>query len=223
MYLNNVLFIHIPRTGGTTLETAMGFEGHQDRPQCGTQAWGADRNILMGWEPENKQLAHLSWMEIKKTGLVPMDGPVISIVRNPYTRAVSLFEYPQFRHKWESFNQFLNYLDEIHHPYSNEYYFYFYRSQVEYLKNKMGLIDVDFIKFEQYEEGLDYLNSKYGLGLKVKFDEERHENKDLFSKYYSDIRNIDLVNKIYREDFRHFGYPQYKLILSHDFLVEDLL
>ena len=129
MYLNGILFIHIPRTSGTTFEKDLGFKGHYDKPACGHREWGADENLIMGWSKKRKlMLQHITLQEIKDLNLVDdYDKALkVTIVRNPYTRAVSLFKY--FQNRWKSFIEFLHFLQNC------ENIPYFFKSQYEYLK-----------------------------------------------------------------------------------------
>lgn len=72
----------------------------------------------------------------------------------------------------------------------------------------LGLIKYDFIgRYEQFLDGLGYLKKMYFPKSRVLLPSSTNATKsgDLFSQYY-DSRCIELVRKIYKDDFALLGY-----------------
>jgi len=197
MRLNNILYIHIPRTGGTTFEKTLGFKGHDCRPACGNVAYGANYNEIMGWDKKTKiMLQHATYQQLINNKFIADDNDYIkiSIVRDPYNRAISLYNYFGGSKAHKSFENFLNKLASLNNI------GYFYMPQWKYLDG--GIFNI--IKFENFAQDLENINNKYNLDIKCTFDSSRHEKRgvsDLLTQ-----ENMDLINKIYRKDFEIYGY-----------------
>jgi hypothetical protein len=205
MRLNNILYIHIPRTGGSTFERILGFTGHDDRPACGNRKWGSDRDTIMGWDSNCRMmLQHAKYHELIEHSFIEPENDLISvsIIRNPYYRAVSLYKYFGGPDKWHEFGDFLDFLERMGKG------SYFYRPMVDYLSYD-GQIAIDnLIRFEHYKSDMEQFSTVYDLGLDIKFDSEKHiqKNKTIDKEYYSKNNYKERVYSIYKDDFKEFGY-----------------
>ena len=107
MRLNNILYVHIPRTGGTHFERLLGFKDHHLWPNGpGSKVYGFDPETIMGWHKELKMMSqHATYEQMIKHNFIknPNNHIKVSIVRNPYPRTVSLYKYFGGRSKWGSF------------------------------------------------------------------------------------------------------------------------
>ncbi|MCB0668803.1 MAG: sulfotransferase family 2 domain-containing protein [Saprospiraceae bacterium] len=212
MKLNSILFIHIPRTGGTHLEKLLGFKGHDSPPRCGSAGYGANYEEIMGWDQRTgKMLQHLSYRELVELNFICPDNDLfkLAIIRNPYQRAVSLYKYFGGSFKWGDYLSFLQHLQ------GNLAEEYFYRSQYEYVfylgTNQMN----EIIRFENYVKDLARIKESKKLNIEVKFDTSRQskQEQDYFNLYYhNNPAAIEAVNKIYEKDFEHFGYKKLETI-----------
>ena len=197
MKIRNIIFIHIPRTSGTNFERCLGFEGHDKEPRCGSKNYGANYKELMGWDKKTKtMLQHLTYKQMLERKYIDEDNDLIkiSIVRNPYDRIISLYKYFGGKKKWESFEKFLNYIEEQGRNY------YFYKPQFKYLEG----CDFNLIKFESFQQDLEAINKKLDLDIKCDFDTKRHEGRDNSS--YLTKENLVKINEIYKKDFINYGY-----------------
>jgi len=125
-----------------------------------------------------------------------------AIVRNPYTRLVSEYEYikglqDHGRHKKVtkmSFHQYISYQSKR-----------FDAHQINMLTDKNGTLQMDFIgKLENINEDWNYISNK----LKIPNAELSHRNKTFkvnYNDYYND-ENRDLVSKLWKKDLEVFGY-----------------
>ncbi len=102
MIYKNTIFIHIPRTGGTSIESAAG--------------------ISMGNEDK-----HLSASEIRENvGEEFWENAFkFSFIRNPWDRMISLYNQPYFRNKTNYGNQGLEYFIKHYQPAEWEKQFYY--------------------------------------------------------------------------------------------------
>lgn len=207
MLLNNILYIHIPRTGGTTFEKILGFKGHDERPACGNAKWGSDHKTIMGWDKNLKiMLQHAKYNELIEHHFIPEENNLItvSIIRNPYYRTVSLYNYFGGPKKWGNFDQFVKFLEDMQQS------AYFYRPMIDYLSLNNKLQINHLIRFESYQKDVEEFSSLYDLNLNVKFDQERHNKKIpiIEDGFYANQKIKDRVYSIYRQDFDEFGYDR---------------
>ena len=203
MKSGNILYIHIPRTAGTHFEKALGFKGHDTPPRCGSVAYGANYEEIMGWDKKTRiMLQHITYEQLVKHNFISVDNDLIkcTIVRNPYHRIVSLYKYFGGENKWNNFDNFLNHLE------SGGINGYFYMPQWKYLQST----EFNIIKFENFLPDVQAFKKKYNLRFRITFDSEKHTKyKITFNKYYKTIDTIQRVNKLYRKDF---GLYNYKLL-----------
>ncbi len=102
MIYKNLIFIHIPRTGGTSIETSLGLK------------------------MEN-ELKHKSALEIRQRVREEKwtNSFVFSFVRNPWDRMISLYHQPYFRNKTDICNKGLMDFIQNYQPTQWEKKFYF--------------------------------------------------------------------------------------------------
>jgi hypothetical protein len=200
MRINNILFLHSPRTGGTNFEKILGFNGHYEIPRCGTSGYGQNLKNLMGGP-----LTHSSYNELIKKKLIHEGNKLIkvSILRNPYFRVISLYKYFGGERKWGSFESFLL---ELKGGLINNY---FYRPQFQNIERGGSIVLDDCIRFSRYSQDMEAFSNKYNLNLKVDFDKKKQHEKSIKSylEFYKGQReNSKAVEELYREDFENLNY-----------------
>ena len=217
MRLNNILFIHIPRTGGTHFEEILGFKNLsqmlRDRDGPGYKHWGSDRETLMGWDKElNIMLQHATYKQLINNELINENNNYlkVSIVRNPYPRVFSLFLYFGGDTKWGSFDEFLDRLESKKLAIR-----YFYLSQYEYLSFKSNIVIDNIIRFENYKDDAEKFKDKYNLDINITFQTALQDEKfnRVISTYYNKER-CKKVENIYAKDFEVFNYETLSHTLS---------
>jgi hypothetical protein len=203
--------VHIPKCGGQSIETAFLQDLGLD--------WMTRAPLLL--RPNNThllgppRLAHLLASEYVKFKYVTSEQfskyYKFAVVRSPYSRVVSLYNYlkypsglHQFVEKWlrEQFKLKAKYTEE-QHGYEGEYHFV--RPQVDFVCDASGKIIVDDI-FRLEEIGDCYSQIQANSGLKsplahVNSSKKRRAKVDDLSE-----SSIATILELYETDFATFGY-----------------
>lgn len=194
----NLLFIHIPKTGGTYLEKYL--------KERYTQTLHSNRQYLniyslfgIPYDLQRVSLQHLSLQVIKKyENKFKLDFNninIISIVRNPYNRIISdLFWYNIIDENTKP-----DEITDIIREYINDNKYDDHNiPQYKFLLNDENELD-DKIKIFKTETLTEELHN-YGF--------EDYEWDGEITTYYHLLTDdsIDLINEYYREDFRIFNY-----------------
>ncbi len=166
------VFIHIPRVGGTSFELSVGVNMWKDHP--------------------NEK--HLCTKEtIKKYGKDTWDDYfTFSMVRNPYSRIISLWKSGYYC-KAETLYEFLLKFKPAEHE-----------------SNKIRFIDIlnpkpDFVgRTENYEEDCKYICQKTGLDSLPILHVEKTEHTQ-YSYYYSK-KTKAIVDYLFGKDVKEFDY-----------------
>ena len=223
----NSLFIHIPKTGGTSIESCFNLA-------CGNNFYCADPNenieykkkVLFGSININGliyELQHLKHKEIIDLELIcikKLDKLFsFSFVRNPWDKMIS--EYFWIGKKY--FSSFLSYLKFITYgeplpdlinysdpTYGSEDYFLWYLKynhlypQSDFIVNDDKLL-VDFVgRFENLQEDFDVICDQIKLP-RIKLPIKNKTNHKHYVEYYdNETRNI--VAKKYAKDIEYFKY-----------------
>ena len=207
MRLGKTLFIHIPRTGGTHFERLLGFKGHGENPPCGHAKYPTNRDKIMGWDRNlGIMLQHTTYSDLLKHKLYDPeeDLATVSIIRSPYERTVSLYNYYGGSGKWRTFESFLQLLN-------NDFYArYFYYPQYKFLYHDGELKVDNLIRFDNYKQDAEKFSDENNLNLKVTFDSDKHERRreNLFREYYNNKSNIEAVERVYSRDFEVFNFDK---------------
>lgn len=180
------LFIHIPKTAGTSISIA-----------------------LYGKDPWHYPLKKYRLSKRKYGQLFKF-----AFVRNPYDRLYSsyLYSFKEFKNnpstsvafvtKFPSFESFVTeWLTE-----ENVRSHYFFYPQIDYILDKKQAIGIDYIgKFETLDEDFRFISRKLEVDTTLpKLNTTKHEH---FSKYYTEELSTK-VHNVYKEDFELFGYQK---------------
>lgn len=190
-----VLLIHIPKTGGTSIEDALGMKGNK-----------SGYGIV-----NNKAIQHYKWEEYKKLTTPKFEGfTKISIVRNPYTRFISEYYWCQikgigFKSK-QTINEFLSTVESIvknkdfnktrfHDHFIPQHKFIYNENEQKFVVDKL-------FYFEKMNEVRDFLY-KYWKWLPHKLkNKDKNRINNLTKKQQSRIYQL------YKKDFILFGYDK---------------
>lgn len=194
-----ILFIHVPKTGGLTIEKILvknyGFkyftfpEGRYDflRDEEGRE--GIFRYILK-YSKESKKYDLKSFKKF-------------AFVRNPYSRAVSALRYLSKNYNVEIPSNEILYSKLRENTYC---YMHFYLSQTECLKDDEGKLNIDYIgRFENFQEELERILYRE-LGLFESNLSRIHENKSDNNIEYDREELMYQVRINLQEDFLNFNY-----------------
>lgn len=218
VYRNNeLLHIHIPKTGGTAIERYF--------HSIGDMVWG-----LPSWF--GQQQRDRRWYEFQHLTLTELRGFVgdefagfgsFAVVRDPYARLVSEFLWRQrivahnpesFLRGFDSFDAFLDAIpddidaawnDHVAGATKSETNFLIHvRPQHHYVGDTHGRIDADHIvQFEQLPDDLAPILEP--LGLSTASFQRTHERN--VAPYFGPAQ-LDRVAALYAPDFELFSYPR---------------
>ena len=190
----NLLFIHIPKTGGTSYEEYM-----LDKTK--TRLWGS-KNIFPDSNLNKISLQHQTYQTIyqyRELLGIKFDDKLkkLAFVRNPYDRIVSDI-------LWLNFNTETDSQEEIYDTIRN---YYFQRDdldnnnipQYKFVidENDKLIPDITLLKMENLTEELQ----KYG------FPDYKGPSKSKSYMEYLNKDSIRLINVMFKNDFEMFGYP----------------
>jgi hypothetical protein len=189
-----LVFIHINKTGGTSVRSALGLPAEED------------------WRGRfRKHYRYNELLKILPTNVLH-EATIATIVRNPWDRLVSLFHYRKWLTKskglepailaiYASFPHWFNYLwekDQFRKPNI--------KPQISWLCDDQGQECVDFIgKFENLEQDTHRLSELLGISpLKFPHLIKSTRNPDYRSYYTPELR--EKVAHLYRADIERFDY-----------------
>jgi chondroitin 4-sulfotransferase 11 len=190
---NKFIFIHIPKTAGTAIEEALGFNVEKLHKK--------KYNIKHGTPTDDKYVDY--WDEYF----------TFTCVRNPWDRFVSLYF---FELEYELHNRaaskrrklikklgpegFLQYTKEYHHTFDNSYHNH--GNQINWFEEKYKYNYV--MRYENLESDFNIICQK----LNLKDVKLKHINKSQHKHYieYYDQESINIVYKQYLKDIKYFNY-----------------
>jgi len=195
----NILFIHIPKTGGTVIENEIKKQSRQT-------LYSGKRNNLLHVPFNNCSLQHQFYTTLykfkDKLNINFNNIKVFSVVRNPYDRVISdLFWYKLIKKDYDSTkvynvikNKYLNRNDLDNHN----------KPQYKFVTDEMGVLipNIKIFKTEELNQSNDKLSNF--LGLKINVKKKGQVNKN-YSRYLN-RDTISLINDVYKKDFELFGY-----------------
>lgn len=204
-----IIFIHIPKTGGTSIINGLFNNGltHNKQNLIG---------LMISLDGNWRRSSHCTAEEINTIFPNIFDTyRVVTVVRNPFDRMVSEF-YHLVRHKIRhpvignvydlNFNEFIfrvyNNFQEIEkiQSYPDEDYFIHFLPQSRFLKiNNIFINDIKIYRFEKFEE----IEKDFNLL------EKKNVNNIKEQKHYSLLYNLDsrkMIEEIYSEDLQIFDY-----------------
>lgn len=179
----NKIFIHVPRTGGTTILKELRFHDLDVYREC-----KYNHDPLFKLQGLNK------WDD---------DAYIFAFVRNPFTRTYSYYNHYLKYNKSVSFYQFLKNIKLKLKSKTTPYYYY---PQSFFLYNEDGELSLSKIyRYEDYENSLREIEKVYkqefNFGHENKTSWHRHD----FIKDY-DKESTELVRELFSVDFINFNY-----------------
>jgi len=179
------IFIHISKTGGSSIETALNPNVPIDPKIAGTIG--------------NTKLEGKHWTALEYSKKYPKEYKeyfTFSFVRNPWDRTVSHYEWKVFVgnlklsfKEWITSPEFLN----------NSRLLY-----QSYLFDNNNLI-VDFVgRFEKLQLDFNYVCDKIGIGY-IKLPHANKIDRKHYTEYYDD-ETREIISEKYAKDIKYFGY-----------------
>jgi hypothetical protein len=194
------VFIHIPKNSGTEMSNQI-------------QSIYNDSKLLMYVEREGPNIGidkmHLYYQVISKF----IDGNVLDnsikfcIIRNPYNKIYSAWNYLKDRYSYNNFNEFVKY-------HLNEEFIYgletivsdarvHYRPQFTFIYDNGDKQYVDFIiRYEYLNDDIIKFNNLYNLNIPTYAND--NINKDYIN--FFNLESIQKINSLYKKDFELLNY-----------------
>lgn len=203
------LFIHIPKTGGTSM--ALALEGHamKDDLMLGDTPKALKRRHKLSREAARGRLWKHSTVADLEGVLAPGEAEdlfVFTLVRNPWDRAVSYYHWlreQKFAHPHVELAGRSSFAEFLRQP---AILASFRRGQSEsYVTTSGGIMCCDlFIRLEHLDEDIAPLERKLGFSLSLPRMNESKRLRD-YREYYSD-ETAALIGEATARDIALFGY-----------------
>jgi len=198
---NKIIFIHIPKCGGTSIENSINLIEKG-------MYWGKN-NIIAKKINFFYEMQHMPYVSYKKLVKDINNFYIFTFVRNPFDRVISLYKDTKYkRHDLRkklnlksnfSFNEFLKKIKNSNHIH--------HKSQTFFLDGKKDS-KIRVFKFENFEKNFIHILKQNKLSTKLRKSNQSKKDSIIESKlkYYNDKKNIYLVKSIFKDDLRMFDY-----------------
>ena len=205
----NFIFVHIPKTGGTSLALALEERAHRDDILIGdTPKAKRRRRRLAEVNTDGRLWKHSTLADIN--GLVSLDfvrtAFCVTLVRNPWDRIVSYYHWlrvQRFKHpavetaRALGFSDFLQ-VPEIQNALSAAHY-------ASYMTAADGEECAQaYIRLEHFES--DAAPFWDHLGFRLSLPHENASDRDTDYRGYYSQSEADLVARLCQADIQRFGY-----------------
>ncbi len=209
---HNFLFVHIAKTGGTSVRAALNKLRWRD-PMYYLMLPCHRLSGLTGHKLGTKFPRHSHIVAAKE--MLPTEFYdnlfKFSFVRNPWDLQVSSFhhikrERPQFMNEIEDFNEFMRWKFNPERPY--QYHIDTSLSlQTDYLIDLQGKDQMNFVGyFENLQEDFDRVCEKIDITpIALPFKRKSKNRKEDYRSYYADDV-IELTAKHFKKDLDRLGY-----------------
>lgn len=203
------VFIHIPKTGGTSLALALEQRAMKDDIMLGdTPKAKRRRRRVQGMQSRGRLWKHSKLADIE--GLVEkdvLDGLfAFTLVRNPWDRAVSYYHWlreQHFEHRSVELAQTMSFAEFV----SSSQICEGFRSNPagHYMRGSDGDEHCDaYIRIEHFEQDVAPLVDHLGFDLNLEVKNTSDRNAD-YRPYYTD-KTADFIADCCAEDIRRFDY-----------------
>lgn len=200
------IFVHIPKTGGTSMAMALEDRAMKDDILIGdTPKAKRRKGRLKGLKPAGRLWKHSTLQDID--GIAdPAGYYVFTLVRNPWDRVVSLYHWLQtqsFDHPAVQRAQVLSFSNFINHPATQAAFQT--HTYTSYVTNVDGEVRCDlFARIESLLSDLAPLWGQLGFDCTVERQNTSERRKD-WRLYYTD-KDAALIGEICKADIALFGY-----------------
>lgn len=205
----NFIFVHVPKTGGTSLALALEGRAHRDDILIGdTPKAKRRRKRLNTAKADGRLWKHSTLADIN--GLVPLEfvksAFCVTLVRNPWDRLVSYYQWLRvqtFDHPAVERARTLNFSKFLQSP--NTQASLAAASYASYMTAADGLEQAQlFIRLEHFEEDSRPFWDHLGFTLQLPHENASEREAD-YRAYFSGA-DAEIVERICQPDIQRFGY-----------------
>lgn len=199
------IFVHIPKCGGSSIEKIL---WPSEAERTASNLWrGFISKYHNKYQTGGLQHLQASQIKLELTKEVFNTYFKCSIVRNPWDKAVSQFEYMKKRKDLRDYigmsenDSFKKYLSLIQRNIHVQW-----DVQHKFIVDNNEKLMVDFVgKFESFESDVSKILGKLKI---VGIDKIPHVNKSIRSHYkdYYDSESREIIQYLYKKDIELFGY-----------------
>lgn len=203
------IFVHIPKTGGTSLALALEARAAADDILIGdTPKAQRRRGRLKGLQAAGRLWKHSTLADID--GILPPDQmaqmKVICMVRNPWDRLVSYYHWLQeqtFDHEAVRLAQGLSFSGFLNHPHTQASFLQWPFERHVTLANGAKRGDF-FVRLEDFQCDIAAFEAHLGFAIELPKANVSRRRRD-YRSYYSEA-DSELVGRLCAEDIARFGY-----------------
>lgn len=203
------IFVHIPKTGGTSLALALEARAAADDILIGdTPKAQRRRGRLKGLQAAGRLWKHSTLADIE--GLLPPEQmaqmKVICMVRNPWDRLVSYYHWLQeqtFDHEAVRLAQALSFSGFLNHPHTQASFLQWPFERHVTLANGAKRGDF-FVRLEDFQRDIAAFEAHLGFAIELPKANVSRRRRD-YRSYYSEA-DSELVARLCAEDIARFGY-----------------
>ena len=203
------IFVHIPKTGGTSLALALEARAAADDILIGdTPKAQRRRGRLKGLQAAGRLWKHSTLADID--GILPPEQmaqmKVICMVRNPWDRLVSYYHWLQeqtFDHEAVRLAQALSFSGFLNHPHTQASFLQWPFERHVTLANGAKRGDF-FVRLEDFQRDIAAFEAHLGFGIELPKANVSRRRRD-YRSYYSEA-DSELVARLCAEDIARFGY-----------------
>jgi len=207
----NFLFVHIAKTGGTSIRTALSRLRWRD-PLFPAQFIASRLSHMTGHRIASKLPRHAKVIAAKE--MLPRELFdrlfKFAFVRNPWDLQVSSWhhlrrERPHLVEHTPDFDAFIRWKLDLQRPY--QYHIdTSIEHQIDYLTDLDGRVIVDFVgRYENLQEDFEEVCRRIGINPPSLPHKRQAENRRQYRSYY-DPELEELVRHFFHKDIEAFGY-----------------
>ena len=194
-----LLFIHIPKTGGTYVEEVFNKYNYKIG-RFDNNKHLQEKNKCNFWHTPVKYNKNINFKDYR----------VFTVVRNPYDRIISEYNWGNFGEFYKNLNvsknteinQFISKLNTNEKIYDGDCHLL---PQSEYLTDYYGNKVENIIHQENLDEELEKFINKYKLNVKLKKQKNNIKEKN-YTQNDLTTESKNIIKNYYKEDFKLLGY-----------------